>query len=98
MLFSLLFYLIPDLFLFFGTPNPFSTQGVVEVLSDRMTMIEFVLFSIFTLPIFVGTELVARVLHRMGKGQLSDRIRAFIYPEDVSESYRQEASIPYPLP
>jgi hypothetical protein len=88
--FSGLFYFLPDLFLFLGAPNPFSTQGVVDMLADRMTMIELILFSFFTLPVFAGTELVARFLHRLGHAQISDRIRASIYPEDVSASYRQE--------
>jgi len=98
MLFSLLFYLLPDFFLFLGTPNPFSTQGVVDMLADRITMIEFILFSFFTLPIFVGTELLARFLHHLGHAQISDRIRASVYPKDVSASYRQETSVTYPLP
>ncbi len=95
MLLSVLFYFIPDPFVFLGTPNPFSTQGVVDMLADRMTTTEFIFFSFFTLPVFAGTELVARLLHRLGYARLSDRIRASVYPEDVSESYRQEpASIP----
>lgn len=98
MLLSLLFYFIPDPFVFLGTPNPFSTQGVIDMLADRMTTTEFIFFSFFTLPIFVGTELIARLLHRLGHAQLSDRIRASIYPEDVSESYRQEFPLISPLP
>jgi hypothetical protein len=68
------------------------------MLADRMTTTEFIFFSFFTLPIFVGTELIARLLHRLGHAQLSDRIRASIYPEDVSESYRQEFPLISPLP
>ena len=96
--FSILFYIVPDLFLFFGTHNPFSTQGVVDMLSDRMTMIEFILFSFFTLPVFIGTELTARFLRRLGQGHLSDRLRTNIYPEDVSESYRHGSSLTYNSP
>ena len=89
LLLSILFYFIPDPFVFLGTPNPFSTQGVVDMLADRMTTTEFIFLSFFTLPVFVGTELIARSLHRLGHAQLSDRIRAWVYPDDVSASYRQ---------
>jgi len=90
--FSILFYHLPDLCLFLATPNPFSTQGVVDMLADHMTATEFILFSAFTLPIFVGTELAARLFHLLGMEHLSDRIRASLYPEDVSEAYRQKPS------
>jgi len=95
MLFSMLFYFFPDLFLFLGIPNPFSTQGIVELLADRISSIEFVLFSFITLPVFVATELAARFLHHLGFVHLSDHIRARIYPEDVNEAYRQEPNLPY---
>jgi geranylgeranyl reductase family protein len=98
LLLSILFYFIPDPFVFLGTPNPFSTQGVIDMLADRMTTTEFIFFSFFTLPIFAGTELIARFLHRLGHAQLSDRIRASVYPEDVSESYRQEFPVIDPMP
>jgi geranylgeranyl reductase family protein len=98
LLLSILFYFIPDPFVFLGTPNPFSTQGAVDMLADRMTTTEFIFFSFFTLPIFVGTELIARFLHRLGHARLSDRIRASVYPEDVSEAYRQASPISDLLP
>jgi flavin-dependent dehydrogenase len=88
LLFSMSFYFFQAPFLLLGTPNPFSTQAVVEMLADRMTATEFILFGFLTLPIFIATELVARFLRRLGQIRLSDRIRARIYPEDVSESYR----------
>jgi hypothetical protein len=88
MLISLSFYFLQDPFLFFGTPNPFCTQGVVEMLADRMTTLEFFLVGIITLPIFWGTELTARFLRRLGHARLSERIRAWVYPQDVSQAYR----------
>jgi len=89
MLFSMSFYFFQAPFLFLGTPNPFSTQAVVEMLADRMTTTEFILLGFFTLPIFAGTELAARFLSRLGQIRLSERLRAWIYPKDVSESYRE---------
>lgn len=87
-LFSLAFYFFQLPFLIFGTPNPFSTQGIVEMLTDRMSATSFVLYSTFTLPVFVSTELVAGFLHLLGQVNLSNRLRAFIYPEPVSQAYR----------
>lgn len=85
---SLSFYYYQSPFLFLGAPNPFSTQGIVDMLADRMTTVEFIPLGFFTLPIFVGTELTARFLSLLGLAHLSDRIRSGIYPEPVKESYR----------
>jgi hypothetical protein len=87
-LISLAFYFFQEPFLFFGTPNPFSTHGIVEMLADRMTVTTFILYGMFTLPVFIGTELIAWFLHRFGLKNISNRLRAFIYPEAVSEAYR----------
>ncbi len=92
---SLSFYFYQSPFLFLGAPNPFSTQGIVEMLADRMTPTEFILWGLFTTPIFMGTELTARFLSRLGLAHLSNRIRARIYPEHVKASYRSgEIGVP----
>ena len=87
MLISLSFYYFQTPYLFLGTPNPFSTQAVVEMLADRMTAAQFILFGFFTLPIFFSTELAARALRWLGQIRLSERLRNRIYPEDVSQAY-----------
>lgn len=87
-LISVFFYYFQTPYLFLGTPNPFSTKAVVEMLSDHMTAAQFILFGFFTLPIFFGTELAARFLCRLGQFSMSERLRTRIYPEDVSEAYR----------
>ncbi|HEX7972989.1 MAG TPA: geranylgeranyl reductase family protein [Anaerolineales bacterium] len=80
---SLLFYYFQTPFLFFGTPNPFSTQGLVHMLADRLTATQFVSLGFFTLPIFWATEIAARSLNRLGHARLSERLRAQVYPKDV---------------
>ena len=75
MLISLSFYYFQTPYLFLGTPNPFSTQAVVEMLADRMTAAQFILFGFFTLPIFFSTELAARSLRWLGQIRLSERLR-----------------------
>jgi geranylgeranyl reductase family protein len=84
------FYYLQSPFLFLGTPNPFSSQGVVEMLADRMNTFSFILFGWATLPVFVATELTARCLHRLGKTQLANRLRSTVYPEAVRTAYRVE--------
>jgi len=85
---ALLFYFYQDLFLFLGASNPFSTQAVVEMLADRTTMAGFMARGLVTLPLFGATELVARLLRRLGYARLSDILRAYVYPEVVRGSYR----------
>ncbi len=85
---SLLFYFYQNLFLFLGTPNPFSTQAVVEMLADRTTTAGFMTHGLITLPLFIATEMGARLLRRMGLPSLADRLRTRIYPEAVKGSYR----------
>jgi len=87
---SMSFYYFQEPFLFLGTPNPFSTHGVVEMLADRMTTTEFILLGFFTLPIFIGTELVAWCLRRLGQARLSNHLRTRIYPEAVNRAYCEE--------
>jgi hypothetical protein len=58
------------------------------MLADRMTAAQFILFGLFTLPIFLGSELAAHSLRQLGQTRLSERLRKRIYPEDVSQSYR----------
>lgn len=86
-LISMSFYFFQFPFLILGTPNPFSTHGIVEMLSDRMNTLTFVLYSGFTLPIFIGTELIAWLLRRLGHKSFSNRLREMIYPEAVSSPY-----------
>jgi geranylgeranyl reductase family protein len=85
---ALFFYSLEPLCLFFGTPNPFSTHGVIELLSDRMTTLQFLLYSIFTLPLFAFTEITAGLASLLGNPRLAARIRARIYPSTVNRAYQ----------
>jgi flavin-dependent dehydrogenase len=86
-LISLLFYFCQDLLLFLGSPNPFSTQAIVDMLGDRMSTAGFFFYSGLTLPLFVATEVISRTFRRLGYVHLSDRIRSWVYPQDVNNSY-----------
>jgi geranylgeranyl reductase family protein len=90
-LISLSFYFFQFPFVFLGTPNPFSTQGVVEMLADRQTALGFLLQGFITLPIFAFTELAARFFHRLGHLDLARALRARMYPPNVSGPTRQVA-------
>lgn len=89
MFISLSFYYALSPFLFLGTPNPFSTQGVVEMLADRKTAAQFILQGFMTLPIFLLTELSARFFKRVGRQDIAQALRAHIYPRDVSAPVQQ---------
>jgi geranylgeranyl reductase family protein len=87
---SLLFYYFQFPFFFFGTPNPFSTQAVVEMIADRRTAVGFIFYGFFTLPVFGLTELAFRCCQRLGLPKLAQNIKASIYPRDVSSATRQQ--------
>jgi len=84
MLISMSFYFIQNPYLILGTPNPFSTQGVVDMLADHRSTAGFILRGLFTLPVFAVTELTACFLRYLGKADLSKQLRAMIYPKDVN--------------
>ncbi len=88
MLLSMAFYAWLWPFLFLGTPNPFSTHGVVEMLGDRMSALGFFLTGFFTLPLFAATEVTARALQFARLPRLASRLRGAVYPTDVREAYR----------
>jgi geranylgeranyl reductase family protein len=90
---SILFYLYQFPFLFLGTPNPFSTQAVVEMLADRKTAFRFILDGLMTLPIFLSTEVTARLFEHFGSSNLASKIRAAVYPKDVSAPRRQAVTM-----
>ena len=87
-LLSLAFYHALGPLLFLGAPNPFSTQAVVEMLSDRMSAVGFIAVGIWTFPVFVITELAARFFAKLGLARLSAGLRARVYPEAVKTAYQ----------
>jgi geranylgeranyl reductase family protein len=76
---SLFFYHLQGLCLFLGAPNPFTTQAIIELLSDRLSTAEVMLYALLTLPVYLGTEVIAGVAGIFGGAQRRERIRKAVY-------------------
>ena len=74
------FYNLQPLCLALGAPNPFTTQGILDLLADRAYTWEVMLRSIATLPVFLFTETTAGLAGLLGGVHLRQRIRAWVYP------------------
>jgi len=75
---ALIFYRLQWLCLALGAPNPFTTQAIMDLLSDRAGTYEVMLRAIVTLPVYLLTEFTAALAGIFSK-QFSHRIRAAIY-------------------
>jgi geranylgeranyl reductase family protein len=85
-----IFYRMQKLCIRLGAPNPFTTQAIIELLSDHAGTSEVMLRSIATLPVFAATELAARLGSLLGGPHLGKRIRCWVYSGlDVSEAGTQ---------
>ena len=73
------FYHLQFLCLALGAPNPFTTQAILDLLSDRTGTAVVMLRAIATLPVYLMTETVA-ILADLLIGQ-GERIRSAVYPE-----------------
>jgi geranylgeranyl reductase family protein len=81
-----IFYRMQKICIRLGAPNPFTTQAIIDLLSDRATTSAVMLRPLATLPIFWLTELAARLGSRVGGPHLGRRIRKWVYSGlDVSE-------------
>jgi len=85
---ALLFYALQGPLFYLGTLNPFSTQGVIDLLAGRISPAGLAVRSALTLPLFGLTELTARALAALGRREWANRLRAAVYPADVSAAYR----------
>ncbi len=74
-----LFYRFQLLCLALGAPNPFVTQTILDLLSDRTVTFNILLRGIFTLPIFVLTEGIAWLAGKLNGPQKRERIRSWVY-------------------
>jgi geranylgeranyl reductase family protein len=75
------FYTFEDLCLILGAPNPFTTQAIVDLLSDRTSTVRMMLRSIFTFPVFILTESLATIVGWLGLPKSRQRIRTWVYGE-----------------
>jgi geranylgeranyl reductase family protein len=73
------FYHLEALCLFLGAPNPFTTQAILDLLSDRASTIEVMLRAIATLPVYILTESAALIASLLGDEQRAKRIRSAVY-------------------
>lgn len=76
---ALFFYNLQGLCLLFGAPNPFTTQAIVDLLSDEAATGEVMIRSLATLPVFVMTEIVALLAGLLGGPRREEMIRAAVY-------------------
>ncbi len=79
------FYTFEDLCLMLGAPNPYTTQALVDMLSDRTTMSGMMLRSILTFPLFLLVEAVALLASRVGDPKDRQRIRSLAYLGTIDE-------------
>jgi geranylgeranyl reductase family protein len=73
-----IFYRLQYLCLYLGAPNPFTTQVIVDLLSDRANTVDVLLYSLLTLPIFIAAEITAAFLY-MVNHELGERLRSWVY-------------------
>ena len=77
------FFNLENLCLLLGSPNPFTTQAIVDLLSDQVSTLDVMLYAIASLPLFVGTEIAAGVASLLRGPAAGNRIRERIYPEAI---------------
>jgi geranylgeranyl reductase family protein len=81
-----IFYRLQKFCIRLGAPNPFTTQAIIDLLSDRAATSTIMLRSIATLPLFAVTELAARLVSILGGPDWGKSIRRWVYAGlDVSD-------------
>ena len=76
---SLFFYHLQALCLVLGAPNPFTTQAIIHLLSDRLSTAEVMLYALLTLPVYLATEVIAGIAGVFGGEQRRQHIRKVVY-------------------
>jgi len=75
---AVIFYRLQWLCLALGAPNPFTTQAIMDLLSDRAGTYEVMVRAIVTLPVYFLTEFTAALAGLFGE-QYSTQVRAAVY-------------------
>jgi geranylgeranyl reductase family protein len=75
-----LFYRFPRACFILGVRNPFVTYAFVDLLSDRTSYSTVIFQMVATLPLFILTEITARLAGRLGGTGWREGIRALVYP------------------
>jgi geranylgeranyl reductase family protein len=82
------FYRLQKICIRLGAPNPFTTQAIIDLLSDHANTAAVMLHSIVTLPVFAATEVIARLGSILGGPYFGKRIRSWVYAGlDVSDPF-----------
>lgn len=79
LLVSRIFYRMQRICIRLGAPNPFTTQAIIDLLSDRAATSAVMLISVATLPLYALTEITARIGSLFGGRHLEQRIRRWVY-------------------
>ena len=88
LLIARIFYRMQKMCIRLGAPNPFTTQAIIDLLSDRVATSAVMLMSVATLPVFAATEVIARLGSLLGGPHLEERIRRWVYGGlDVSDPF-----------
>ena len=88
-----LFYRFQLLCLALGAPNPFVTRAILDLLSDRTVTFNILLRGIFTLPIYLFTEVIAWLAGISSGPQKRERIRSWVYSKaDQRRSLKRSLS------
>ena len=74
-----IFYRMQRVCIRLGAPNPFTTQAIIDLLSDRAATSAVMLISVATLPLYALTEIIARLGSLFGGRHLEKRIRGWVY-------------------
>jgi geranylgeranyl reductase family protein len=83
---ALIFYSLQNVCIRLGAPNPFTTQAIIDLLSDRAATSAIMLRPIVTLPLFAAIEAFAKLSSLLGGPGLGQRIRQRVYGGlDVSD-------------
>jgi geranylgeranyl reductase family protein len=77
---SQFFYRFRFLCLLFGTPNPFNTDQVLDLISDRTNTAELLIIAIASLPAFFIIEMIGLVIYIFAGEKKRDRFLEYLYP------------------
>jgi geranylgeranyl reductase family protein len=79
LLIARIFYRLQRVCIRLGAPNPFTTQAIIDLLSDHVATSAVMLMAIATLPLYAITEIMARLGRFLVGPDLEKRIRRCVY-------------------
>jgi hypothetical protein len=76
----------PRLLFAIGAANPLLTPVLMDVLTGRTQYTRVIVTALGTLPVYAGTELLARAASRLGRPDSGQRLRAWLNPRSSSRA------------